>query len=101
MEKTEKHALVLDPIDNVCILLSDAGKNDTVILSDKKGTIPLTEAVKFGHKTALKPIKSGNEIIKYGQRIGIATKNIRPGEWVHLHNMKSVVDPDFSKRIER
>ena len=101
MTKSEKHALVLDSIDNVCILLSDAEKNDMVILSDKKGTIHLTESVGFGHKAALKPIKNGDEIIKYGHRIGVAIKNIRPGEWVHLHNMKSVVDPDFSKRIER
>ncbi len=101
MEKTEKRALVLDSIDNVCILLSDAEKNDTIILSEIKGTIFLTEAIKFGHKTALKAIKSGNEIIKYGQRIGVATKNITPGEWIHLHNMKSLVDPEFRKRIER
>ncbi len=101
MAKTEKRALVLDSIDNVCILLSNTEKNDMVILSDKKGTIKLTEAVGFGHKASLRPINNGDEIIKYGHRIGVATKNIEPGEWVHLHNMKSVVDPDFSKRIER
>ena len=101
MEKTIKRALVLDPIDNVCILLSDSGKHDTVILSDAEGPIRLTETVSFGHKAALKPIKTGDEIIKYGHRIGVATKNINPGEWVHLHNMKSVLDPDFRKRIEQ
>ena len=100
MNKAEKCALVLDSIDNVCILLSDVSKNESVILNGDKGAIMVTEVIEFGHKAALKPIENGEEIIKYGQIIGVATRQINSGEWVHLHNMKSVVDPDFSKRIE-
>ena len=42
-----------------------------------------------GHKYAVCDIKSGENIIKYGQPIGHATENIKKGEHVHSHNMKT------------
>ena len=40
-----------------------------------------------GHKHALKPIKAGENVIKYGFPIGHATCDIAEGEWVHSHNL--------------
>ena len=45
-----------------------------------------------GHKIALQNIRAGEDVIKYGVRIARATKDIRAGEWVHLHNIRSVYD---------
>ena len=45
-----------------------------------------------GHKFALKDIKQGETVIKYGKIIGRATVNIKKGEWVHTHNVKSHLD---------
>lgn len=45
-----------------------------------------------GHKVALKDIKKGENVIKYGYPIGHATKNIKKGEWVHTHNVKTNLD---------
>jgi len=42
-----------------------------------------------GHKYALKPIKAGEHIIKYGMPIGHATVDIAAGEHVHTHNVKT------------
>ncbi len=42
-----------------------------------------------GHKIAVKDIEKGTDIIKYGYPIGYATKNIKKGESVHSHNMKT------------
>lgn len=42
-----------------------------------------------GHKVALKDINSGEDVIKYGYPIGEATCNIKAGESVHSHNMKT------------
>lgn len=101
MEKNQKIlALVLDSKDNVATLLSDASKNDVLTLKGKEGVLQLSEDIGFGHKAALKSINEGEEIIKYDQIIGVATKHIKPGEWVHLHNIRSVIDPCFRKRIE-
>ncbi len=45
-----------------------------------------------GHKIALWDIKQGEPVIKYGQTIGRASTDIRKGEWVHSHNLKTHLD---------
>lgn len=42
-----------------------------------------------GHKYALKDIAVGETIVKYGNPIGHATADIKKGEHVHSHNMKT------------
>lgn len=42
-----------------------------------------------GHKYALKDIAKGENIIKYGYPIGHATADIKKGEHVHTHNVKT------------
>ena len=42
-----------------------------------------------GHKYALCDIKNGENIIKYGNPIGHATSDIKKGEHIHTHNMKT------------
>ena len=42
-----------------------------------------------GHKYALCDIKEGENVIKYGNPIGHATADIKKGEHVHTHNMKT------------
>ena len=47
-----------------------------------------SDAIPFGHKIALSKIEKNSFIYKYGQIIGIASKDILPGEHVHLHNLE-------------
>ena len=42
-----------------------------------------------GHKYALCDIKTGENIIKYGNPIGHAVSDIKKGEHIHTHNMKT------------
>ena len=42
-----------------------------------------------GHKYALRDIKKGEDVIKYGNPIGHATEDIKAGEHVHTHNVKT------------
>lgn len=44
-----------------------------------------------GHKYAIKPILKGEEVIKYGYPIGVATCDISVGEKVHSHNLKTLL----------
>ena len=44
-----------------------------------------------GHKYALRDIKAGEPVIKYGNPIGIATADIKKGEHVHTHNVKTAL----------
>ena len=45
--------------------------------------------IEDGHKYALRDIKCGENIIKYGQPIGHAITDIKAGEHVHTHNVKT------------
>lgn len=59
---------------------------DTVIINEKDNVCVSLET---GHKIALVDIDKGADIIKYGYSIGFATQNIKKGESVHSHNMKT------------
>jgi (2R)-sulfolactate sulfo-lyase subunit alpha len=52
-------------------------------------SVRLAEAIPLGHKLALADIAAGADVIEYGQRVGIATRDIRQGEHVHVHNVRS------------
>ena len=45
------------------------------------------EDIPQGHKMAVKPIKNGENVIKYGFPIGHATADAAPGTWMHTHNV--------------
>ena len=58
-------------------------KDNVEVLLQAEGTIPA------GHKRALCNIAKGEQIIKYGHPIGRAKCDIKTGDWVHDHNLRS------------
>jgi (2R)-sulfolactate sulfo-lyase subunit alpha len=50
--------------------------------------LDVLDPVPLGHKVALRNLAAGEQIIKYGVAIGRATRDIRAGEHVHVHNVK-------------
>ncbi|MBE6641896.1 MAG: altronate dehydratase [Ruminococcaceae bacterium] len=48
--------------------------------------------VENGHKYAVRDISAGENIVKYGMPIGHATADIKKGEHVHSHNLKTNLD---------
>ncbi len=50
--------------------------------------IRVAGAIRLGHKIALVPIPEGEPIVKYGQIIGFAARDIAAGEHVHVHNVR-------------
>ncbi|GHT14313.1 altronate hydrolase [Bacteroidia bacterium] len=48
-----------------------------------------------GHKYALKLIRAGENVIKYGFPIGHALTDIQAGEHVHVHNLKTNLRDDL------
>lgn len=65
-------------------------RDNVAVCLEADGSIPA------GHKQALVDIPKGEFVIKYGQIIGRATQDIRRGEWVHSHNLRSHLDEDPS-----
>ena len=43
-------------------------------------------------KYACRDIKKGEEIVKYGFPIGVAKEDIKEGEKVHVHNIRSLLE---------
>ena len=76
-----KKTIVISPIDSVGVALSSLKKGE-----EAEGVI-LCEDIEKGHKFALKAISKGDKVIKYGEVIGRATADIKPGEHIHSHNM--------------
>ena len=56
----------------------------------------LDKEIGIGHKIAIRPIKTGEKIIKYGVPIGSAICDIYSGAHVHLHNIKSDYTATYS-----
>src|SRR3954454_24898320 len=49
--------------------------------------IAANTAVPAGHKIAIRPIAAGQNIVRYGQVMGRASRDIAPGDHVHTHNV--------------
>lgn len=48
---------------------------------------PSLQSISMGHKVASQAIAAGSPVIKYGQVIGVATRDIPAGSHVHVHNL--------------
>jgi altronate hydrolase len=78
-------AVHLRPQDNIAVAARTLAAGTR--FEHDGGSIALVQRIGLGHKIALRPIKKGEAITKYGQIIGFARENIEPGEWVHVHNV--------------
>ena len=74
--------------DNVAVAMGPLKRGS--VLPD--GIIVLAD-VPMMHKVATSPIPAGALVIKYGHTIGCASRDIAPGDHVHIHNC-GMVDND-------
>ena len=73
------HFLVHSPRDNVGVIT----ETDKTLKLKAKADIPI------GHKVALKALKKGDTVIKYGEDIGKMVADTDVGEHVHVQNLKT------------
>jgi altronate dehydratase len=96
-----KKAIQIDERDNVATATGDVNPGETLEVISPEGKIILkpkvNELVPFGHKLAIKPVKKDENIVKYGEVIGVASKPIPAGAWVHTHNVESARLPSKGK----
>lgn len=74
--------------DNVAVALVDLPAGKSIELEGK--TLKIAQNIDFGHKFAIRDIKKGEKILKYGEVIGVSGSDIRVGEHVHVHNVESL-----------
>lgn len=88
-----KKAIQIDDRDNVATATGNVKRGETVEILSPDGKVILkaepVDDIAFGHKLSFRKIREGEEIIKYGEVIGVASKTIPTGEWVHTHNVNS------------
>jgi hypothetical protein len=84
-----KDFIVMHPKDNCAMALRKLLQGTQLQINGTRGVI-LNQDIAMGHKFALRPIQRGDLVYKYGQVIGRATQPIELGDWIHVHNIRSV-----------
>ncbi len=86
-----RDAIAIKAKDNVATAIRDIAPEAAanVGVEEEVLTVTVTQAIPLGHKLALRRIRQGEDILKYGTVIGRATREIETGEHVHVHNVES------------
>ena len=80
--------------DNVAVALRALRRGETVTLDGIACVVDRDIAV--GHKLAASAIAPGETILKYNCPIGVATRAIPAGAYVHTHNVASSYLPTYT-----
>lgn len=85
-------AIVIKSKDNVATALRDIEAEERVVvgIGKKNRKVLVREAISFGHKFAVSDIKKGEDIFKYGEIMGRATRPIPSGTHAHIQNIESL-----------
>jgi altronate dehydratase small subunit len=81
--------IVLNQKDNVAVAVENVKPDEPAELSTGRSLTALGD-IPFAHKIAIVPIFRGDKVYKYGEAIGEATRDIKAGEHVHVHNIRSL-----------
>jgi altronate dehydratase len=80
-------AIVISAQDNVATALEALAAGQTIQAG--AAAVAIVEAIPRGHKVALRDIRAGDVVVKYGSAIGHASADIAAGTHVHTHNVAS------------
>ena len=86
-----RKAIMMEGMDNVATVVEpiEAPAEIVVEAASGKVVVHVTDNIPFGHKFAIRDIREGDLILKYGEPIGVARIDIKAGEHVHVHNLES------------
>lgn len=82
--------MVLHEKDNVGTAVDDINAGDILDwgMGEHRGSVTAVDLIPFGFKIALVDVASSEDIVKYGEVIGSASRSIRAGELVHTQNVE-------------
>jgi len=81
----ENAAILLHADDNVAIARVPLSAGQRLEIAGR--TVTVAEPIPPGHKVALAAVAAGENVLRYGQRIGHARVPIEAGRHVHMHNL--------------
>ena len=79
--------VLINKADNVLICCQSVQAGEITIIGTD--CYKMMVNIDVGHKIARSNLSKGQKVIKYGVSIGSVTADIRSGEHVHIHNLKS------------
>ena len=77
----------IHPSDDVAVALRDIAKNTEVEAAGK--CLTALDDIPMGHKIALRDLRAGENLRKYGSPIGHVTQDVPAGSWLHSHNVRT------------
>lgn len=83
----------VQPDDNVAVATRQIERGETVRTAEGD-EVTATDQARYGWKVAVAAIAEGDDIVKYGEKIGTASTPIAPGDPVHTHNVTPLPIPD-------
>ena len=85
-------AIMIKEQDNVATALRDIQPDEKAVIGigERDKQVLIQEYIPYGHKFAVKNIRKGENILKYGEIIGRATRNIPSGAHAHIQNIESL-----------
>ena len=86
----KSNAIKVDEKDTVAVAARALGTGDAVVVGGQH-LLDAAQDIPLGHKVALVSFQSGQDVLRYGEPIVRATQDIRPGEWVHVHNTQPIL----------
>ena len=98
MATIDSPLLHLHPDDNVFVAKSALALGQTI----SELGVRTRAQVPAGHKIAARHIAAGEQVKKFDTVIGVATRDLAPGDYVHSHNLKIVDyyrDPAFGADV--
>jgi altronate dehydratase small subunit len=87
-----RRGVIIDARDNVANVLENVAAGETIaaICGAETVTLQALEDIPFGFKVALADLSPGDPVYKYGEMIGRASRQIRRGALVHIHNIEGL-----------
>ena len=83
----ERDFIRIHPNDDVAVALRDIAKNTEVEAAGKR--FVALDDIPMGHKMALRDLRAGENVRKYGSPIGHLTQDAPAGSWLHSHNVQT------------
>ena len=86
-----ENAIIITPDDDVVTVIAPIGVGQTVTFSvdGQTRSVVARQEIPTYHKIAIRAVKEGESVKKYGEHIGYASVDIEVGDHVHTQNLSS------------
>ena len=73
--------------DNLVTCVRELKAGEHVLVDGRE--IEVKEDIPKFHKLSIEEIHRGEAVYKYGEVMGVASRDIHVGQWAHIHNIDS------------